>query len=325
MAAWLLASCQPSFHRCDDDEQCRDGTRLGVCAAGGHCAFLDDGCSSGYAYGDEVDPQVAGQCVPSIDGTGTSELGSSSVGPGSSSGDVATSIGPPPSDDTLGADCPAGVGGPCQPDDPCATLGVCNDAGACIPTDAIPCDDPPSPCHAARGECQPDLGCIYPPLPMGTSCDDGDPCTVDDACDGAGSCTSGEECPSTDPCEASQCEGGGCVSVPLPDGASCGTLPSERCCSGACVDISTDDAHCGGCNSPCAPGRACESVAETANCELAPADTSGRCNCIETAECPLGQLCRTQAPYLYRCAPSTSNNCDGVMVEVQLCPNYCDY
>jgi hypothetical protein len=81
----------------------------------------------------------------------------------------------------------------------------------------------------------------------------------------------------------------------------------------------------------------CESVEGTpdcpqgcepaATCEVAPAQTTGRCTCIGGGECPDGQLCRDELPYKNICAPSSDANCapNQVKVEVLGCPNYCLY
>jgi hypothetical protein len=93
-----------------------------------------------------------------------------------------------------------------------------------------------------------------------------------------------------------------------------------------CVDISTDTAHCGGCNSACADGLECEPVSATSTCELAPAATSGRCRCEGlNTQCPLGQLCRTYEPYTNRCVPPADENCHGIRVGQNSCPSYCAY
>lgn len=116
------------------------------------------------------------------------------------------------------------------------------------------------------------------------------------------------------------------METPIADGNSCGPNAADRCCGGVCVDISTDTNHCGGCGTSCADGLECESVDTTNTCELAPANTSGRCRCqAANAQCPLGQLCRTVAPYTNRCVPAGNANCTSAFVGQSSCPSFCAY
>ncbi|MHB8872763.1 MAG: hypothetical protein ACYC8T_03655 [Myxococcaceae bacterium] len=93
------------------------------------------------------------------------------------------------------------------------------------------------------------------------------------------------------------------------------------------MDISSNESHCGGCGEACAGGYTCESVSVTSGCSPAPANTSGRCRCVSTSNCPDGQICRTSTPYNNRCAPSSGTNCasGATFVDVSFCPNYCRY
>ena len=61
--------------------------------------------------------------------------------------------------------------------------------------------------------------------PMGTICDDGNDCT-EDVCD----------------------QGQGCINIPL-NGQQCGT--GLTCCNAECVDLSSDNNHCGQCGRSC--------------------------------------------------------------------------
>jgi hypothetical protein len=316
-----LACSHAGTFRCDSSADCKDGERQGVCTEVGWCAFEDQSCESDLAYGELAAPALAGTCVP-VSGTGTSGVGSgSAVATSSSEGTPVTSdesgIQPP---------CPAGVGGPCEPEDPCAVGGLCDADGECVPTGVIVCNAPPGPCSSPQGQCQPDGSCEYPPLPAESECEDGDPCTLGDQCDGQGRCVAGPACPIVDECQVGECTDEGCAYAPLPDGTQCGEDAADRCCGGECVDISSDEDHCGGCNTACAVNQECEPVEATAECMDGPPETSGRCRCaMADDECPLGQICRTQLPYAGRCAPTGAAGCDGVFVEVQLCPNYCSY
>lgn len=322
VGAALDAGCsQAAVFHCETNAQCNDAGRPGVCADPGFCAFDDESCPSGLEYGELAEPGLAGACVPVDGGTGTGGEGSTGSSSASTNG-----AGLDTSDESgLQIHCPDGVGAPCQPLDPCAVGGTCDAQGACVPTGVVTCNAPPGPCHVPQGQCLPDGGCAYPLRPAATDCEDGDPCTVGDACDDAGACVPGPACPSDDPCQPGVCMDDGCVYEPASNGSSCGATAAERCCNGACVDISSNAAHCGGCGSPCTGGHGCESVASTPQCGDAPADTSGRCGCVATSECPLGQICRTQAPYPGRCTPEFNAQCDGVAVNVDFCPNYCAY
>ena len=63
----------------------------------------------------------------------------------------------------------------------------------------VTCDTPPSPiCWEPTGTCSGGT-CDYPPLIAGTGCDDGNPCTIDDRCDGEGNCISGAPATCTPP------------------------------------------------------------------------------------------------------------------------------
>jgi len=293
----------------------------------GYCAFEDDGCASGLSFAEQGTPEaLAGACVEygeetATDTSGPSEATTTSTGPdSSSSADV-------PGDTTEGSSstgtpCPDGL--PCAPSDPCATAGLCED-GVCVPSAFVTCDAPPSPCFGARGVCV-EGECSYLPTDAQTPCEDGDACTVGDSCDGQGVCLPGPECPSDDPCQESTCGEEGCVDTPVADGSSCGPDSKDRCCGGTCVDISTDTDHCGGCGTSCAAGLDCEPVDVTSTCDLAPANTSGRCRCQgANAQCPHGQLCRTYTPFTNRCVPAGNANCTSDYFSQNSCPSFCAY
>ncbi len=82
-----------------------------------------------------------------------------------------------------------------------ATTGKCKTNLASVVTCV---DDGKNPC--ALNACAPKLGkCVLQPAKSGVPCDDGNPCTVDDVCDGAKSCKSGSvvcKCASTKECVA---------------------------------------------------------------------------------------------------------------------------
>jgi hypothetical protein len=315
-----LGCSHAGVFRCESSEQCQDGERQGVCTEAGYCAFDDESCASGLEYGGLADPELAGTCVPIGGGTGSSggETGSDTT--------TSSSDGPPVTSDESGPGPACGLGESCDPEDPCALAGTCDAAGACVPTEFVTCNAPLEPCRSPRGECQPDGSCAYPLASPMSECQDGDPCSVGDSCSVEGICVPGPTCPNGDACQTVECTRDGCVYGAALDGTACGAVAAQRCCGGACVDISSDPLHCGGCNAACFTDQACESVEATTMCPEHPPDTTGRCRCgLADDECPEGQLCRAQAPYPGRCAPSDAMACDGVFVQVDLCPNYCAY
>jgi hypothetical protein len=141
-------------------------------------------------------------------------------------------------------------------------------------------------------------------------------------------CINAPDCVNTNTCVTMDCIDNKCVPTVSPDGTQCGTLEAERCCSGTCINISSDKNNCGGCGQKCAVGRICEGVAQTTSCGIKPANTSGRCTCAgANAECPDGQICRTQTPHANRCTPEAVNDCAAgqMFIDVDFCPNFCRY
>lgn len=337
MMLFVPGCLDPREFPCERDEMCvRDGVD-GQCGPAGYCAYPDDGCPSDLRYGTAAPPSWAGQCVES---SGTAGTGTTSDGETHGETHDPTAGCGEPCDDPPGpcfeseGTCEGGTcvyspkpqDSSCEGPDACVDGGRCDGDGRCVGGTPLPCDDPPDSCSGPMGTCDPETGaCTYPPAQSGTACEDGDLCTQGDVCQG-GRCTPGPSCESDDPCETGQCLEGGCVFTPLDDGASCGPTAAARCCSGTCVDISTDPAHCGGCNTACDPGQGCEPVDQTSECDPAPAQTSGRCTCSESdAQCPIDQVCRINEPAANRCAPTSEAGCSGIFVDVEQCPNFCAY
>lgn len=101
-------------------------------------------------------------------------------------------------------------------DESLCTADSCDPSQGCQNVQTVVCDD------ECRGElCDPDTGACGPPLVNGTACDDGDECTFGDACHQAV-----------------------CVGIPC--------SATQTCCAGAgCVDLSSNNAHCGTCGNAC--------------------------------------------------------------------------
>jgi hypothetical protein len=220
-------------------------------------------------------------------------------------------------------------GASCEDGDPCTVGETCGAGNFCSGGSARICNTPPNTCTQLTGTCDSIRGCVYAPR-AGATCDDNNTCTQGDACD-AGTCVPGPSCPPPAACLAGTCQANGtCSYAPAADGVSCGANQSQRCCGGACVDISSSAAHCGGCNIACKSGFACESVAVQTLCSpFNPPNTSGRCTCDSTmvASCPNTQTCRAASPGLNRCTPPDAAACaPGEKVQaIAGCPSYCFY
>lgn len=353
----LSAGClRGATYDCEVDAQCvRPDDQEGECIEG-WCAYYDPDCRSELRFSVNSAPDVAGTCVNNGD-SGTSDdsssippvtmpsSGSTSMVTDSGSGSVASSTGPcliacdnAPSacfgpvsacaataDDCEYSPLPQGV--VCNDGDPCTETSACSGLGACLGESETVCDDPPSTCFLPVGDCDSQTGdCGYTPRAEGSACEDGNPCTVGDTCDGAGGCAPGPVCPAINPCNPQTCRGSVCVEGTAPDGTSCGPAAASRCCGGACVNISNDEDHCGGCNTACVAPQVCETVSITDTCSLQPGNTTGRCRCLGGLDCPRDQTCRAGEPNRNgRCAPEVAGECAGDFQNIEGCPNYCWY
>lgn len=145
----------------------------------------------------------------------------------------------------------------------------------------------------------------------GRACDDGDLCTINDVC-GSGLCNAQpKDCASGDSCKTGTCNpaDGTCMVENKPDGTVCDAHPN-RCCSGTCVDLSSDTNNCGSCGIACATGRcddlgngraACFCNGLNANCKSGTVcydpDGTGthpdadHCDCDSNSDCGSGALC----------------------------------
>lgn len=131
-----------------------------------------------------------------------------------------------------------------------STGGDC--AGACIA---------PGPCEVGPGECV-DGECVYSPAGAEVGCDDGDPCTEDDACDGAGGCGGAAlDCErphaSGGACQAGVCQGFECVAPwadcngDWDDGCEVPTGVANQCdANGLNADSGCWTAYCGSSEDP---------------------------------------------------------------------------
>ena len=131
--------------------------------------------------------------------------------------------------------------GPCDDGDACTDGDACV-AGECTPGAPKSCDDL-NPCTV--DDCDADLGCSHDVVDG--ACDDGDACTTDDYCQD-GLCTGALViCDDGNPCTSDYCDpDAGCAFAPnqlgCDDGDPC-TL-SDKCAAGACVPGAPDPLCC---------------------------------------------------------------------------------
>ena len=199
---------------CDDGNACTgpDACSAGACVGGPNtCCQSNADCGDGNPCTDDTCENpgtTTGTCVH-VDNTVSCDDGNACTGSDTCSG--GTCVGGP-NMCTCQSDAECADDNPCT-DDACENLGTptatcvhvdntapCNDHDACTRNDAclggvcngsnpVVCT-PGDPCHLA-GTCNPSTGaCTNPPANDGTACEDGDVCTLNDACQ-AGSCRSG--------------------------------------------------------------------------------------------------------------------------------------
>ena len=153
----------------------------------------------------------------------------------------------------------------CDDGDQCTEGERCLD-GVCAGGSPVVCQ-PLSQCHEA-GVCEPSTGCTTPLKPVGTSCGDGNPCTLADQCDEVGDCVGTPKvCEAMDGChEAGVCNSatGECTHPKSQDGKSCDGPDSEDLClTGTCLDAVCVLVEKSCPNTPCKTGRC---ISDTGQC-----------------------------------------------------------
>ncbi len=228
-------------------------------------------------------------------GETTTGGGSNSAGSDSSGAAVDTSGDSGPGGCTGNADCADDPGGPvCDPasgtcvactadDDPCTAGNYCNDADhTCVPGCAN--DD----------DCEGDLTCNV-------------------ATHGCEGCTMDSECAAGFVCDTGACVPGCNDQQACPNGLAC--------CSNECIDIAVDVAHCGGCDSPCAPDHAtadCSGgVCGVGSCDNGYEDCNGAANdgCEVSGAC----ACAPNQQYACYTGPMGTQNVGMCADGVQTC------
>lgn len=269
---------------CDDHDACTVGP--GTCTSGG-CDFgsrITCNISPGECFesAGECDPQD-GSChyAPKLMGTACGDDGNSCTLDVCDGGGACTH--PPKSD-----------GSACRDGDSCNGTEACM-GGACVPSNGVACNAPPSECYAPAGSCDAATGqCTYTASPVDTPCsDDGNTCTSD-VCDGFGLC----------------------VHRPVANGASCddgdACTRTDTCASGACRG--TNPIVCSGSPGQCyAANGVCDPFAGTCNYPPLPSGTSCNDNnlCSSNDDCNGAGICSGNS---YSCSDQnacTTDACDG--------------
>jgi hypothetical protein len=291
--AGLEGSCTAVPSGADPDSECEAtapttcGT-TGSCDGAGACAWfgpetscddgevctVDDACDGeGGCAGDPpaiCDPGPGNECCEAAC--------SSTDGCLTTAGDCAETCGG--TDLLVGVEC-AGCGaanaeGTCEG----GTLQVCDDAEH-LACQEVTCGGTGYACTNAGGLWQ---------WRADPACEDGDPCTSGDACEG-GSCTGTAYTCTSDTCLTRACDGlGGCTETPQPDTTVCGT---EACQADACVGLTWND-YGATCSSFCSGSGSC------VTCSCSPVQTT----------CTAGGCCEASCSVPGGCA-TTTGSCGG--------------
>jgi hypothetical protein len=206
------------------------------------------------------------------------------------------------------------LSGKCDDGNPCTVDDICN-LGNCQPGDAVECVE--EPCSSGVF-CDPELGCVQTWLNAGSSCDDGSPCTEQDACDDAHACA-GEFIPCNDGnlCTTDSCDPttGDCVNEALPilDGEPCVPTDTLLCATGAhCEDgacIAEGEGNCDDGN-PCT-----QDICGVTGCVHDANDTTNGLPCILNDICAESAACSSGI-----CALTAALSCsDGVDCTLDEC------
>ena len=191
----------------DPNNTCRE------CAASNPTAWTNKG--SGTACGDASDTDCTDP--DTCNGSGVCEPNHASATTSCDDGDACTVGG------TCDGDGVCGVGGAIDCDDGLdCTTDSCSGGecvftvmpGFCVIGDVCVSHGTDNPANACE-ECNAGSPSAYSPKAVGATCDDGDACTENDTCDGAGACAAGplKDCNDGKACTSDTCSGGICSNV----------------------------------------------------------------------------------------------------------------
>ncbi|MCB9850760.1 MAG: hypothetical protein H6817_08650 [Phycisphaerales bacterium] len=311
-AGCTLGVCNPSDGSCfaqpvGEGGACNDGDGCtvddtcvsGVCAGlPKDCSGLDGSCNTGVCVGTSgvcvAEPANEGGACDDGNGCSVSDACSNGacigVGMDCSSLDDACNAGFCVGTTGLCDATPTNEGGTCDDGDRCTIDDACatgNCAG--VPVDCSHLDDD---CNV--GACEPTTGgCLAVPRNEGGSCDDGDDCTVNDACNSGVCSGSAKDCSAAgDACNVGVCVGtsGVCVAEPANEGGACddgdNCSTGDACSNGVCVGAQVD---CSGFDDACNAGF-CDGASGL--CDVTPVNEGGSCNdgdlCTIDDACAIG-------------------------------------
>ena len=274
-------SCEarPDGSPCDDGDDCTsdDSCQGGVCAG---TAVLCE--PTGPCAVAACDPRFGCFETPAADGEACAlpcfEAATCAAGACVPAPETALVCPPPeePCVDHLACDATTGecsiavrstTGTSCDADGSVCTIEVCNEEGACVDTgQVVGCAWRATKDPCWTWVCDPLLGCAEGAFKDGATCDDGDPCTVDDRC--------------TQSNGFSACVG---EALPADDGNDC----TEDVCSAGKVN------HTNLTGTACAPDHPCAKVGVCAAGQCIPNDPS--CACTVPGDCADEDPCTVDA------------------------------
>jgi len=291
-AACKKAVCDKSTGACsaaddDDGKSCDDGNGCTVgdkCAKGACGGGAAKDCDDKQACTDDSCDPAAGckntpntqQCNDNNECTTADVCKDGACSPGSAK---VCDDGNPCTDDncdkTKGCETTPNTA-TCDDGDACTTGEKCAD-GKCAGSSPVACDDK-NPC--TTDACDPKSGCTAAKAADGTSCDDGDACTLTDVCT-AGACAgAAQSCDDKNPCTKDSCDKtkGGCVNanddtLPCDDGNPCST--GDKCTAGKCDGVGKDCTDSNPCTDDGCKDSICVFTNNAAACDDGDACTQG--------------------------------------------------
>jgi hypothetical protein len=278
VAAMKPGTAPPTGKDADGDGKPDDPKPMPSCANNPNCAKKGD---------NDIVPDAQDNC-PNDDNPDQADLDKDGIG------DVCD-------DDADGDGVPKSID--CNDFDATQT-GPCTTSASPVCTKDADCAAPAGTCFAAK--CEATGSCAIVPAPDGQACEDGNGCTVQDACK-AGKCAAGspKDCNDSNPCTAEACKDGSCATVPnelaCNDGNAC-TI-GDVCSGGACTPgkaLTCSDGN--PCTSDaCDPQKGCAFAPTTDPCDdnnpCTAKDTcqDGVCKPLSKVPCDDGNPCTTEA------------------------------